>query len=200
MSRVELSHQQKFKELTSKNFTEQAKWFLNGFWDDVSNDAEFIWKCVHLCHEISKNKAKGNELDEFEAHRFLEKLGETLSVAEMREKLRDIDIDFNKMMALTEYLIFKYKKSVKQVVESPQGDNKVEMNKAEALVAASQAAFDEMSAKTEAQRSALAAQRQAEEEARLSKNNADAAAKNDREQSVLANQALNRSIVYFCSL
>ena len=43
---------------------------------------------------------------------------------EMRNKLREIDVDFNKRMALIEYLIFRYKKNLKEVINAPQGDNK----------------------------------------------------------------------------
>lgn len=61
-------------------------------------------------NEISQSKAKGCELDEFEAHRFLEHMGEALTVAEMRVRLRDIDIDFNRRVALIEYLMQKFGK------------------------------------------------------------------------------------------
>lgn len=81
-------------------------------------------------------------------------------------------------MALAEYLIFKYGKSVRQIVESPQGDNKAEMKQAQELVDASLAAFEELSQKTEQQKAALASQKQAKLEA-------DAAAKADREASII---------------
>ena len=164
MSTIEANLQPLFHTLTSKSFISQAKWFMNGFWDDISSNPEFFWKCVHLCHTISKNKLKGTELDEFEAHRFLEQLGETLSVAEMREKLRIIDVDFNKHMALIEYFIFKYNKTVKEVVYAPQGGQE-EIKKAQSLVELSQASFDEVNRQLENQKAALAEQKSAEEEA-----------------------------------
>jgi hypothetical protein len=43
-------------------------------------------------------------LDEFNAHRFLEKVQETRTVKELREQLKAIDLDFNKRMALLEYV------------------------------------------------------------------------------------------------
>ncbi len=98
VSRVDHSFKEAFGAITSKTFLEQAKWFLNGFYEEMEPNAEFIWKCVQSMNTISKNKAKGSELDEFEAHRFLEHLGETLTVAEMRERLREIDVDFNRQV------------------------------------------------------------------------------------------------------
>ena len=191
MSRVEVSLQQKFRELTNKTFILQAKWFLNGFWEEIDRekDTEFVWKAVGLCTEISKHKGKAGELDEFEAHRFLEKLGETLTVQEMRKKLSEIDVDFNKMMALTEYLIFKYGKSVKQVVNAPQGGNVEELKQAEKLVEASQAAFDELSVRTENQKKVLGELKQAEAEAAKTKADADAAFKDASDSARAASDA-----------
>ena len=44
----------------------------------------------------------GNELDEFKAHQFLEKTEGAQTVAQMRKELKEIDIDFNKYVALSE--------------------------------------------------------------------------------------------------
>eukprot|EP00954_Amorphochlora_amoebiformis_P018416 1326039-Amorphochlora_amoeboformis.AAC.1 len=67
-------------------------------------------KLKALSAKTFKEQAKkGCELNEFDAHRFLERIDETLSVKDMREFLRSVDIDFNKMVSLTEYLVSKYK-------------------------------------------------------------------------------------------
>jgi len=60
-------------------------------------------------------------LEEFLAHKFLESLGETLTVIDLRAKLRKIDLDANGKMALLEYLCFRYSKSVSQAANAPQG-------------------------------------------------------------------------------
>ena len=79
--------------------------------------------------------AKGSpdeQLDEQQAHRFLEAKGEAHTVVEMREKvflryawpepdialpgliqLRTIDLDFNKRISIIEWLLFKFKKTLK---------------------------------------------------------------------------------------
>lgn len=66
----------KFKEVTAKNYSDQAKFFLNAFWKEYSNDAEKIWVYTWKFIELDFEKGKeGSDLDEFNAHRFLEKLG-----------------------------------------------------------------------------------------------------------------------------
>jgi len=84
---------------------------------------------------------EGSDLDEFNAHRFLENLGETKRVVELRESLRAIDLDFNKRMALIEYLLFRYKQTITELLSRPQGTNE-ELAKA-------QQALDQVSAEIE---------------------------------------------------
>jgi len=74
----------------------------------------------NLLRSLHKGK-EGCDLDEFNSHRFLEKLGETKTVKQMRDELREIDMDFNKRMALIEYFLWSYKKTVSDFVSLPQG-------------------------------------------------------------------------------
>jgi chromosome segregation ATPase len=109
---------------------------------------------------------EGKDLDEFNAHRFLEKVQETKTVKELREQLKAIDLDFNKRMAMLEYLLFRYKKGVAEFVARPQGDNTKELEKAEAMLAEVQQAFDEATRTAdEAKKSAEIARKRAEEAA-----------------------------------
>jgi chromosome segregation ATPase len=122
-----------FKELTSKPHSAQAQWWLNGFWNaGADKEAETIWKIAHTFMEIDagqpvlygKKTADFKEtcdLDEFKAHVALEKLGETLTVQALRKRLKALDIDSNNRMALSEYLLDKYKKTPQALVNSPQG-------------------------------------------------------------------------------
>jgi len=125
----------KFKEITSSTFTEQAIWFLNGFWNDgLDKQAERIWSMVHLAIECETGKPKmygsktsdvkeSSELDELKAHVFLEKMKETLTVVELRKRLKALDIDNNNKMALAEYMLDAFKKTPQQLVAAPQGDS-----------------------------------------------------------------------------
>lgn len=128
-----------FKACQSVPFSEQAVWFLNGFWEDGMEDkAEEVWAFAHKFIEIHAGRAKfygarsknrqgqddikeGQSLDQFQSHRFLEHAGETKTASELRKDLSTIDVDKNNKMSLIEYLMFKYSKTAPQVVNAPQG-------------------------------------------------------------------------------
>jgi len=136
----------RFLELTRSKYVAQAKWFLNGFWNEgMSEQVEFVWTIAHTFISLDPKKAEGNELDEFLAHKFLETLGETLTVVKLREELRKIDLDANGKMALLEFLCFKYGKTVQATIDSPQGDNQEEVNLAATKLESVQRAMDELS-------------------------------------------------------
>lgn len=48
-------------------------------------------------------KGGDGQLDEHQAHIFLEKKGEAATVVEFREKMKQIDLDFNKRVSVAEY-------------------------------------------------------------------------------------------------
>jgi len=120
-----------FLKLTRMKYAEQAKWFLNGFWlDGGEQNAEAVWNFTQGFIKFDEKKASGNELDEFWSHKFLESIGETLTILELREKLKQIDMDKNGKMGLLEFIAFYYGKTVKQVVDAPQGQNAAEVREA----------------------------------------------------------------------
>jgi len=122
----------------------QAKWVLNGFWKKLEPEAESVWKFAQKFIELDSRKKEGNELDEFWSHKFLESLGETLTVIQLREKLRQIDLDANGKMALMEYLLFKYSITVKEAINAPQGGNQEEILLAQAKLQALQDSLIEL--------------------------------------------------------
>jgi len=148
-------------------FTDQAIWFLNGFWNDgLDKQAEKIWNWVHTCIEIDTGKPKmygsktadvkeASELDELKAHVFLEKMKETLTVVELRKRLKALDIDNNNRMALAEYMLDAFKKTPTQLVNAPQGD--CDPQKLAAAQAACNAAGDALATATAAQAEVTAA-------------------------------------------
>eukprot|EP00009_Paramoeba_aestuarina_P007688 CAMPEP_0201506992 /NCGR_PEP_ID=MMETSP0161_2-20130828/809_1 /ASSEMBLY_ACC=CAM_ASM_000251 /TAXON_ID=180227 /ORGANISM="Neoparamoeba aestuarina, Strain SoJaBio B1-5/56/2" /LENGTH=93 /DNA_ID=CAMNT_0047901245 /DNA_START=21 /DNA_END=298 /DNA_ORIENTATION=+ len=80
---------EKLHDLCKKTHKEQAVWFLNAFWEDFAQDeAEKCWVFVEHCEKIDNAGKAGFELDEMEAHRFLEKADEAHTVLEMRSRLR----------------------------------------------------------------------------------------------------------------
>ena len=94
--------------------------------------------------------------------------------------MRKIDLDVNGKMALVEYLIFKYNKGLEATINSPQGDNRKEIEEAqEKFEEVSKALSDlqerlseqeravrEQKESLESQKRALAEQKRTEEEAK----------------------------------
>jgi len=153
-----------FLALTRRKYVDQAKWFLNGFWlHGAEQETEAIWNYTQKFISLDDKKAAGNELDEFWSHKLLESIGQTLTVVELREHLKKIDLDVNGKMALLEFLAFQYKKTVKQVVDAPQGQNAAEVADAakkfetlQTLLAELQTALAEQKAAEEAAQKAEA--------------------------------------------
>jgi len=147
MSRVDKADTAKWEELSAKCFKDQAIWALNGFWDTIEKDAELVWNWCQTLGELHQDKhADGCDLDEFWSHKFLETLGETMTVIEMREKFRKIDADFNKRMSLLEYIMFRYNIEPHAMVTAPQGGDQEKINQAQAMVDTAQKAVDAMNA------------------------------------------------------
>jgi len=155
---------QKFKQFCALNYIEQAKSFLNAYWGEYQDQAEQVWTWVHQFIALDHEKGKeGSDLDEFNAHRFLEKLGETKTVKDLREELRAIDMDFNKRMAVIEYLLFNFKRSIEEFVKRPQGENTEEIKEAQRQLEEAQRAVEE--AKKAVEESERAAEEAAKEAA-----------------------------------
>lgn len=157
-----------FNEFASQKYSVQAQSFLNAYWDEVNGDAEKFWEWTSQFALLDlDNKEEGCNLDEFNAHRFLEKNSETKTVKELREELREIDLNFDKRIALIEYLLFRYKKSVKDFVSRPQGDNSKEIEKAQQMIDEVQDALNEANRRSEeAKASEKEAKKRADEAAR----------------------------------
>jgi len=73
----------------------------------------------------------------------LEKLGDTKTVKDLREELRAIDMDFNKRMAVIEYLLYRYRKPIDDFLRRPQGENTEEIAEAQRQLEAAQRSLQE---------------------------------------------------------
>jgi hypothetical protein len=169
----------KLRALSAVPYKDQAQWFLNAFWAGETgpcfsaneDKAEEIWAIVNKAVTLDKKKGEeGCELDEWEAHQLLESFGCTLTVEKMRAVLKDIDLDFNKMMSLTEYFIFKFEVDWKVLVNAPQGEDSDQVVEARRLVEAAQAALANVQATAdkakEEEEAAKAAAQKAQDEAK----------------------------------
>jgi len=139
------AHKEMFNKITRMTFADQAKWFLNAFWKKgtAQEHKETIWQLSKKMEQATKKGAAGCDLDELEAHKFIEALGETLTVIELRERLRKIDVNNDNRMAMVEYLLFKYPREhgVVELCEAPQSDNSAELHAATVMVEQAQAAL-----------------------------------------------------------
>jgi hypothetical protein len=104
---------EKLGHLCSLTYKQQAVWFLNAFWDTYQAEAPKLWKHVQLCADLdSQRHAEGTALDELNAHRFLEQIGETLTVVALRERLRKTgaigQTERPKAVPLTHYILWRY--------------------------------------------------------------------------------------------
>jgi hypothetical protein len=187
----------KFEEIQHQTHSQQAVWFLNGFWaDGMEEQAETVWDFVHRFLELQYGKPKyygaigkkqkqdvvapeGSSLDQFQAQQFLEKLGEVKTASQLRKDLATIDINNDNRMSLTEFLMFKYGHTPHQVVNAPQGGNAAEMAAAEAQMTECRAELDDLTEKFEA----------AEEAKALAATEAAAAAEANEKASAAAAEA-----------
>jgi len=169
---------EKLANLTLKNHKDQSIWFLNAFWNDFSSkEGENIWNWVHKHAELDPKKAEGNELDEFQSHRFLESIGTTMTVQELRNYIRTIGVDKIKYIPISHFLLARFKADLHKLVNASQGDNQAEIEKAQSLLEAAQAAFKESdekqkaSSKAESELKAALAELKAQEDAFNQKTN-----------------------------
>ncbi|KAL6063227.1 TolA protein [Balamuthia mandrillaris] len=178
---------EKLEDLASRTYKEQVVWFLNAFWEEFAKEeAERLWKFKHLCDELDlAKKEQGCALDELQAHRFLEKLQETMTVQQMRDKLRSTGAIGAKvrLVPLIHLLIFRFDVDWHFLVNAPQG-SKEEIEKAQRMFDQVQAAFREAEARADEAAAALkeAKAREAdakarEEELRVAKAELEAALK-----------------------
>jgi len=97
----------------------------------LGNMQKMCGKFFHLFVELDKEKkADGCDLDEHTSHVFLERIGKTLTVIKMREEFRKIDANFDKKMAMIEFLIWNFKIDIDDLLSRPQGSS-VEVAEAE---------------------------------------------------------------------
>jgi len=152
----------KFTSLCSHTYKDQAVWFLNAYWDEFAqNQAELVWTYVHTCADMDLQRhADGCSLDEVNAHRFLEQLGETLTVMAMRDKLRKSGAlgpsERPKTVPLTHYLLWKFDVDWRYLVNAREG-NAAEIARAQELL-------DEATRRVEEARAAEAPFKAAQEE------------------------------------
>jgi len=160
----------KLADLATRTYKEQAVWFLNSFWEELgAKEAEHLWNNVQEMTKLDSVKGKeGNSVNEMEAHRFLEKLHETMTVQSMRDKLRGTGAlgpnERPKFVPLVHYLIIHYGRDFHILVNASQG-SKEEIQAAQNMLDEVNSAFRESEARASEAATALRAAKAAEAEA-----------------------------------
>jgi len=145
-----------WRSLAAKPHAAQAKWFLNAFWKDTKGSAEDLWKWVHKFSLLDPKGCEGCDLDEFLSHKFLEDIGKTCTVMDLRERLKSIDYDKNKRMCISEFLLYHFQKAPLDLVTAPQGSQE-ELLKAQRMVDEANDALHVVLQKLDIQKEAVAA-------------------------------------------
>jgi hypothetical protein len=138
---------EKLQALSGLTYPQQAVWFLNGFWHEHDQDAELLWSWVQAFAKLDlQNGVSGTGLDEVCAHRFLEQFQETMTVQEMRTKMRSTGaLEANerpKFTSLVHIAIVKYGLDWHLLVNASQGSNPAELKKAQKQLEEVSVAFE----------------------------------------------------------
>jgi hypothetical protein len=122
---------QRWAEVTSKNVDDQTKFFLRAFVLEFQGRFEEV---LDIAEEFKNYAPQGRrdtlkDLAEFECHLFLEKRGETLTVRALRENLKaEIRLSPTHEVAFVEYLLWKYRKTLRELfTPPPQGTVSAEL-------------------------------------------------------------------------
>ncbi|EDQ85028.1 uncharacterized protein MONBRDRAFT_39028 [Monosiga brevicollis MX1] len=140
---------EKFDEVTATSIDAQAKTFLRAFVSEFSGKFEEVLDLAEEFKKYAPDTGVVRELEEDKAHLFLERRGETLTVKELRDALKEIDLDSNNRVSFIEYCMYKYEKKLPELFE--EKDHQIEhlLRALEAAIDAYQQALAEKQAREE---------------------------------------------------
>jgi hypothetical protein len=170
---------EKLEALCKKKYKDQTIWFLNAYWHKLGEaGAENLWNFAHKASSLDLQKnADGCEMDEFNAHKFLEHFKQTMTVREMRDTLRDTGVVKGqiKMFPLIFFLIAINKSDWHELVNAAQGDNKEEIEMAQKKLNDVQVAFTAAQERSKQAHEALELSKKREIEAKAAQAELEAA-------------------------
>jgi len=123
--------------IATHTFKEQSIFFMNAFWSEHGEkNCKDIWVWTQSFEEFSADGKQGpHDLDDFQSARFLERHDEPMTVIERRKILKSIDQDNNNRMGILEFLVYKFKINIPELMRKPQGTNKALKDAEKALKA-----------------------------------------------------------------
>jgi hypothetical protein len=94
-------------QIVSRPVDGQADAFLKAFIEEFQGKVEVV---LDIAEKFKKFLLRKDDVDlaENEAHYFLEKLGEPVTVKTLRDFLKDIDLDNNRRLSFLEYALYKF--------------------------------------------------------------------------------------------
>jgi|EP01047_Picozoa_sp_COSAG01_P034061 hypothetical protein len=111
-----------FSDVASSSIDDQAAAFLKAFVYDFQDGRLGGFQAVLQIKEQFRGYLSAPDEPDCEvdaAHRFLESRGETETVAGLRDVMSSLDLDSNRRMALIEYLLFRFQKSISDFLQPP---------------------------------------------------------------------------------
>jgi chromosome segregation ATPase len=122
-----MSEIERFNELSKMPFRAQMIWIMNGFYAKTkATQKDFMeraWLAKEKMIALDKlsDKKNGHELDVFWSAKFLEDFETAITAIQRKQALKEIDQNSSGGLSLIEYLTWKQKLSIKDVVSAPQG-------------------------------------------------------------------------------
>lgn len=99
-----------FKGYSKLSYPEQAKVFLRAFFMDDNVDVEEVWGLMKSF--AAYGDASHTELEENQAHKFLQDQGNAISAIQLRNALRRYDVDRNNKVSFVEYCMLHFDKDM----------------------------------------------------------------------------------------
>jgi len=152
---------EKLKDLRTLKYEHQAKWFMNAYWNKELNfgknedKREALYIFTQNMMKYDPDGRDGCDLEQFKAHQFLEKNTEALTWTKMKSLLKDLGLEFDKRVSLTEFLLTHYNiKDYKYLVNAVQDVDESLQKRLDALKKKMDEAQDKADDAAEAKREA----------------------------------------------
>lgn len=133
-----LSLGDQFRKVTATSINDQSTFFLRSFVGEFGGKFEEVLDLAEEFKKYAPKEGVVRELEEDQAHLFLERRGETLTVRALRDHLREIDLDKNHKVSFIEYALWKFKKTITELFAEKPGNMQALLDQLEAAIKAYQ--------------------------------------------------------------
>jgi len=99
---------EKFEQLVAKDVDAQAEFFLTSFIFDLDANWKEVVVLSKKFKEYLASRGETHDLDAVQASDFLQKNGVTRTGPERKQELRDVDLNFDDRICMTEYYLLHF--------------------------------------------------------------------------------------------